>query len=41
MFVVKVKVLVAQLCPNLCSPWTVALPATLSMEFSRQEYWSE
>ena len=22
-------------------PWTVAHPATLSMEFSRQEYWSE
>ena len=22
------------------TPWTVARPATLSMEFSRQEYWS-
>ena len=22
------------------SPWTIAYPATLSMEFSRQEYWS-
>ena len=21
------------------SPWTIAYPATLSMEFSRQEYW--
>ena len=28
----KVKVLVPQLCPTLCDP--------LSMEFSRQEYWS-
>ena len=36
------KVLVDQSCLTLCdsmdcSPWTVAL---LSMEFSRQEYWS-
>ena len=23
------------------TPWTVAHPAPLSMEFSRQEYWSE
>ena len=23
------------------TPWTVALQAPLSMEFSRQEYWSE
>ena len=25
---------------SLRSPWTVALQAPLSMEFSRQEYWS-
>ena len=31
---------VAQLCPALCNPWTVAHQAPLSMEFSRQEYWS-
>ena len=24
-----------------CSPWTVADQASLTMEFSRQEYWSE
>ena len=41
MFEVKVKVLVAQSCPILCGPWTVALPAPPSMEFSRQEYWSK
>ena len=35
-----VHVLVAQLCPTLCDPWTVAHQAPLSMEFSRQEYWS-
>ena len=37
---VKVKVLVAQLCLTLCDPWTVACQTPLSMEFSRQEYWS-
>ena len=26
-------------CPTLCNPWTVALRASLSMGFSRQEYW--
>ena len=31
---------VAQLCPTLCNPWTVAYYAALSMGFSRQEYWS-
>ena len=31
---------VAQLCPTLCNPWTVACQAPLSMGFSRQEYWS-
>ena len=30
----------AQLCPIYCNPWTVACQAHLSMEFSRQEYWS-
>ena len=34
------KVLVAQSCLTLCNPWTVAYHAPLSMEFSRQEYWS-
>ena len=29
-----------QWCPTLCTPWTVALQALLSMGFSRQEYWS-
>ena len=32
--------LVAQSCPTLCDPWTVSCQASLSMEFSRQEYWS-
>ena len=31
---------VAQLCPNLCDPWTVAHQAPPSMGFSRQGYWS-
>ena len=35
-----VCVLVAQSCLTLCNPWTVAHQAPLSMEFSRQEYWS-
>ena len=30
----------AQSPPTLCDPWTVAHQAPLSMEFSRQEYWS-
>ena len=33
-------VLVTQSCLVLCDPWTVACQAPLSMEFSRQEYWS-
>ena len=37
---VPVKVLVAQSCPTLETPWTVAHQAPLSMGFSRQEYWS-
>ena len=32
--------LVAQSCLTLATPWTVACQAPLSMEFSRQEYWS-
>ena len=32
---------VAQLCPALVTPWTVACQAPLSIGFSRQEYWSE
>ena len=31
---------VAKLCPALETAWTVAHQAPLSMEFSRQEYWS-
>ena len=29
---------VAQSCPTLCDPWTVAYLAPLSMGFPRQEY---
>ena len=32
--------LVAQLCPTLATPWTVACQAPLAMGFSRQEYWN-
>ena len=32
--------LVAKSCPTLATPWTVAHQASLSMGFSRQEYWS-
>ena len=32
--------LVAQSCPTLVTPWTVACQAPLSMEFSRPEHWS-
>ena len=31
---------VAQSCPTLCDPMDCSLPASLSMEFSKQEYWS-
>ena len=34
-------VLAAKSCPTLETPWTVALQASLSMGFSRQEYWNE
>ena len=30
-----------QSCLTLVAPWTVACQALLTMEFSRQEYWSE
>ena len=30
----------AQLCPTLATLWTVACQPPLSMEFSRQDYWS-
>ena len=36
----KVKALAAQLCLILCNLMTAACQASLSMEFSRQEYWS-
>ena len=35
-----VCVLVAQLCPTLCESMDFAHQSSLSMEFSRQEYWS-
>ena len=31
---------VAQLCPALCDPLDCISPGSLSMEFSRKEYWS-
>ena len=31
---------VSQLCQLFATPWTVAYQASLSMGFSRQEYWS-
>ena len=31
---------VAQSCPTLVTPWTVACQASLFMGFPRQEYWS-
>ena len=34
-------VLAAQSCPTLCDPMDYSCQALLSMEFSRQEYWSE
>ena len=33
-------VLVAKLCPTLATLWTVACQAPLSMESSREQYWS-
>ena len=29
-----------QSCPTLCNPWTIACQVPLSIEFSRQKYWS-
>jgi len=37
---VCVCVLVTQSCLTLVTQWTVACQASLSIEFSRQEYWS-
>ena len=38
---ILILILIAtQSCPTLCNPWTVACQAPVSMEFSRQEYWS-
>ena len=31
---------VAQSCPTLCNPMDCGLPGSLSIGFSRQEYWS-
>ena len=31
---------VTQWYPTLAAPWTIARPVSLSMEFSKQEYWS-
>ena len=31
---------VTQPCPTLCEPMDYSLPGSLSMGFSRQEYWS-
>ena len=36
----KVKTLVSRSCLTLLTPWSVACQAPLSMEFSRQGYWS-
>ena len=37
---VKAKALITRLCPPLCNSMTVACQTPLSIEFSRQEYWS-
>ena len=37
-FFLSIIVLTAHLCMTLCDPWTH--PAPLSIELSRQEYWS-
>ena len=37
---VGVCVLVTQSCRDSVTPWTVAHQSPLSMEFSRQDYWS-
>ena len=38
--VITFSMLGTQLCPILWTPWMVAHQAPLSMELSRQEYWS-
>ena len=38
---VCVCVLLAQSCSTPATPWTVAHEAPLSMDFSKQEYWSQ
>ena len=35
----KVKVLIAHHVQLFVTPWTMAYQTSLSMEFSRQEYW--
>ena len=37
---VEVEVLVTESCLAPCDPWTVSHQAPLSVELSRQEYWS-
>ena len=41
----KIIILCVYVCAKLCdfiwTPWTVALQASLSVGFPRQEYWSE
>ena len=37
---VEMEVLVPQSCPTLCDPMDCSHQAPLSMDFSRQEYWS-
>ena len=37
---VKVKMLVVQLCPTFCDSTDCSHQASMSMEFSRQEYWT-
>ena len=39
-FMIRVCVLIAQSWPTLCDPMDCTHQASLSMEFSRQEYWS-
>ena len=38
-WLVKEVCVCVQLCMTLCDPMDCSLPAPLSMEFSRQEYW--
>ena len=39
-FPIRKKELVTQLCLTLCDPMDCSLPVPLSLEFSRQKYWS-